>query len=685
MNNAPSKTAWVAIILTAALIICGRLFFNQLFDNDWAVTHWEYISVGYLAAVAALLPVALLILSRYGNVIGNFLDRRAATLVTVVGLLVLFYFLRFDSFVYGDGNLRVNQIGIAQNIIWRWFEIGSIFLVTALFKSLMLFDFIAGDTSEYRMRLTAGVNAWLIFSFLCTALSIIAALRISRQLAADGSHRLISLILILFGPHTMLFLGYTGIEVVVVTFTLWFAAAAISLCHRFTIVRLLMVWVITVSGVIFHLSLIYLLPAAIFVSLVAGSEAKHKEISAKAFWIAGLSCLAILAGFYFFSMRNFPLTQYLLFLNGKNPNIGYGIFSGRHLGDVALSLIFLFPQLIVLIGLSFKSHGIMRDKRFTTMLMLTGSGLVTFIILDPIYGIALDIVRLSAYLTPLALLLAVVVGRTARATGGRYSFGATLSAIVLFSTLSYLPAYTRIDVAGEYLTDYFEKNENFYLNGCHSFRDAYFFRGEFAKADEWEWKLPVESQAFLNFRGITNLIAANRSSEALPQLHRLVIRHPYWVEPRTQLAALYLMSGRPQQAKPHIDTCLMLQPFNKDHYSALYKFYRDTRDYPGALGAVEKALSLSPGNPDLLADLMTIQYHGGNLSEADSLADFLLASHPEIFFAYAMKGLVAERQNRLKPAAAYYRKFITLAPDDPDLPAIKSKLENLEAIINEEK
>jgi len=116
----------------------------------------------------------------------------------------------------------------------------------------------------------------------------------------------------------------------------------------------------------------------------------------------------------------------------------------------------------------------------------------------------------------------------------------------------------------------------------------------------------------------------------------------------------------------------------------LYRYYRDVQSYPQALDGIKRTLQVYPQDDDIKTDLMIVYYRSGAFQTADSLADALLTADSTLPYPYLIKGLIAERQKNPQTAISLYEKFIALAPDEPDTPAIKEQLNKLKQNIKGE-
>jgi len=658
-------------LLVILAFIAGRLWGGALFDNNWSFNHWVYLPVWYIILWFVLLALAVLLFTSLRERFSSFFDSRLKVVIAsavLFGLLILF---QFDSFLYGGGNLRVAQIAQSDTVIFRWFEYGSILLVSWLDGFFNLFNI------RYN---TAGVYAWKVFSFGCTLLSLVGALKLAKEMSAEATSRLYLFLILFFGPQTILLFGFIGVEPVVIVVSTWFALAAVRLSRRFTTNCLLALWCIFFIGVFMHYRLAYLLPAAVYTT--ARSPMKKDRSQVVPLTLAFASYFGLLALLYYWAGQNLEFSKFLLFLPGKLPYSNYGIFSSRHIGDVLQVIFLAFPQVVVVAYLAIRHWRKVTNRNslplLPPLLLMALSGATVVLILDPVDSIILDYPRLTAYLLPFSFVLAgLLKGLKDSSHYAHDRVIGLLAAVCLVFPLSYLPSYVHIAWANPYVTNYFEKHDSFYLSGCLSFRDAYFYRKELDKANAWEWKLPSKSPDYLNLEGAKNLAQQGQEAEALRTLYKVIAQNPYWSDPRALFASIQMKLGRYRLAKPQIDTCLMLEPYRKEYLVNLYRYYRDIQSYPQALECIKNTLKLSPEDYNIKTDLMIVYYRSGAFWTADSLADTLLAADSTLPYPYLIKGFLAEKRKETQAAISLYKKFIALAPNDLDTPAIQERLNDL--------
>lgn len=661
------------LIITVALFVLGRYLGQYLFDNNWSFIHWQFLPGWYGPLWIIVLAAVGLVFYRR-SLLDNLVNWKWIVPAAMIVLAALLWFCRFDSFLYGGGNLRVAQIGQADRIILRWFEFGSIFLAKVFFELFSALNFKANE---------AGAASWTVIGLLAAALSAVAAWLIAARLGSDKVQRGFLFLVIFFGPQTLLYFGFVGVEPLMVAVTLWFLLGSLRLADRWSAKNLLWVWGVLMAGVCLQVSTLFLLPAAVLITL-SGSSKGVARLGA-GLTGAAIAFVALTICLYYFSETNLELRTHLIFPVGTPPLVGYGLFSPRHLGDL-VQILFLAAPLIVLafyLRITGSTDSRTRLMVFTTCLAQLG-GLVVIIVQNPLSSMPFDFPRFTAYLAPSVVLLAVMLARAKEAPIFQKRLLPWSAAFMLLLPFATLPSYTQIDKADPYLTAYLDKNDKWYRYACYTFRDAYFGRRslgqqEVDKANSWEFRLPSKSPDYFNLRGCYNIMMQGDNEEAIRQLYYQIAKDPYWTEPRSLLVGIQLKLSRFDRAKPQIDTCLMLEPYNPDHHIMLYSYYRSLQDLPVALQIAERSAALFPKNKEIATDRMLLTYRTGGVSQALKMADELHATDPSLPFPYLVKAFAEDKSGNLQQALTDYRAFLAKQKDQPETLMVNQRIEQLTA------
>lgn len=664
--NNDNKLIWSALGILI-LIPVLQLGVSRLFSNNWGLSHWQYFPwwFGLVWAVATAAAVVI-VLQCSKRLQTQAISRPVVGVATVIAFALIILF-RFDSFVSGAGNIRVAEIAQRDYLLVRWFEYGSFYAVHVIYKLLSILSL---DSN------TAGVWGWRILSFVAALTSLIGSIKIAGLISRDTGRRVVLVIMLFLGPQVLPLFGFVGYSAAVVAVTIWFSYFALRTLRGNSVMSLLPMWGMVLAGLFLHISLVYLIPAAIFVTMrkiVKGANGTRVGSI-----VAMLSFASMIIALYILAVTRLEWLNEILLFAGKNPFSDYGIFSLRHVGDMLQLLIGYAPMVIlaVILGLIVKIRS-KSDGSLAFAAILTVSGLAVAFIIDPSNGILSDAPILVAYLFGVSLIASLLCERLWSQID-RVSFSPALVAALAFgSFLAYAPAYVRIANADPYLTDYYDKHKEYYSTTCFAFRDAYFYNGDLDKANAWEMAVRHKSDYYINITGISNLMQSDDNNEALRTLRWVRSEFPYRAEPQQLTATAQLNLHRYALAKPHIDTCFMLQPYNRDHFRSLYIYYRDQQRYPEAVQTLKRALSIFTGDLDFTVDMLISYYRMADYVTADSLCNAVLEVDPQQPYPYFIRALIAEMGGLPGMATVNYQKFIELAPDEPEAEYARNRLDSL--------
>ncbi|MGH8015729.1 MAG: tetratricopeptide repeat protein, partial [Candidatus Zixiibacteriota bacterium] len=582
-------------------------------------------------------------------------------------MLVIFILLilcQFDSILFAGGNLRVAQLAQTDYIIHRWFEMGSSLLAASLYQLFTLLSVPAN---------TAAVFAWNTLLWISILVSLAGSLILTGELTRRFEIRFWLFFIIFFGPHTLAFLGLMGPSITLVPVLIWFSLFAFRAMKNRSVPSLLMAWLVVATGVFFHYLSLFLIPAALYVTIQSTLKLKRWSVLAI---LSSLFSLAIVAGaFYYLGSTNLEFSGKFLLLEGKRPFVDYGLFSRAHSSDLIQIFSLAFPQILAVLFL------LLTERRQGANFFLNGfswtlflSGLTAIFIVDPINNIALDQPRLVVFLVAAGILAASAVRLALDSPESSPRLPAIMAVMAIFLPLSIAPVYSRISVADKYIDNFLEENPDRFIPAGLAMRDAYFYKRDFDNANRWEQLLPVKSQDYLGFIGAGNLVLRSEFDGALEELYRLKTKYPAWIQPRFLLSEVQLHLRQFDRAKAEIDTLLMLEPFNIKHHSSLIKYYITNRNYTDALAATNEALDIFSDDKALLVDKLTALYGTGQFQHTDSLARELIRIDSNLADPYLFKGIVLERSGNRQLAVRDYEKFLKLAPDSPDAPEIRKRL-----------
>ncbi|PWB74776.1 hypothetical protein C3F09_03550 [candidate division GN15 bacterium] len=665
MDDRTGRQLLIVALGVLALYALAQFIGAHLFSLGWSFLFWQVLPGWYgLLWIVGLALLILLFLKM--TPWERQLESPIAFSVGIVLLLAAFWFLRFDSFLFGGGNLRVAQLSQVERIMPRWFEWATTTAVSALYSMTHSLE----DRPNW-----ASIYAWQSFSFMCTVATLAASILSARLLSKRPIPRLLLFLIMFFGGQTIVYFGFIGAESIVVAVTAWAFYFSVRITMRHRSVDLVALWLVCLVGLLFHYSLGYMLPVALYFTI--SQFAVKKKVQRPALILAGFGWLAILVFYYVHAGGSFEFSRNALFLKGKPPFTDYGLFSFLHLIDW-LQLVLLASPMILLAAVM-----VSRRQAGGSSVLASGwavaaiSGLTFAFVSDPGNGMALDLPRFAVYLTPISFVLAALAVSLDYSVVTHRRLLAVMAAGAVLVPLAYLPAYVRIHVADDFAVRFLAQRNIYHLTACMSFRDVYWTRREMDRADRWEALLPVKSTDFMNLRGCTYLAGNGQNEEALNRLHQTIARMPYWTEPRIVAAQIQLNLGRFEQAKGQIDTCLLLEPYRKENLKNLYAYYRDLPNYPEAIKTMQLMLKLFPSDQDIKTDQMIIMMRAGFPQAADSIATYLLTVDSTQAYPYIIKGMLAENRRDTALATRYYNEFFQYGKNQPDTAFVRSRLNAL--------
>lgn len=661
------RTAVALIFVVALGFIALRILGHSYFSNNWSFLHWQNQPWWYSVAWSAVFVAAIVFAFLKSKQIADFFSTRLRRIAGLLVIIILLILCQFDSFLFANGNNRVAQIAQTDYIIHRWFEYGSSLLVTGFYELFELF----GMAKE-----TAAVFAWSTLLWISTLLSLWGSVVLTGEFTKRTEIRFWLFLIIFFGPQTLAYMGLLGPNVTIIPVVIWLTIFAFRSMKNRSLSSLVMVWLVTIIGVLSNHLAALLVPAAIYVTLRSALQLKRWSIVTIVSTFVSL-VLAV-AAFYILGWKNLEFSHYILFFKGKNPFVDYGIFSGRHIGDIVQMLLLVFPQLVVVFFL------FMSERRQAGNFFLNGLswllfliGMTTLFIVDPLNSIVLDLPKLVVLLTSAGIVAACVVRLSFDRTESSPRLPALMAVMAVFLPLSIAPIYSRISIAEPYVTAYLDENPAYYIRDGLAMRDSYFYKKDYDKANEWESLLVVKSGDYLGFKGAQNLQLGGDYDGAAEEYYRLKNKYPFWTQPRAQLASIQLNLNQLELARAEMDTLLMLEPYNKIYHQQLIGYFIKSRNFISALEASNKSLEIFQDDKELMVNKMTALFHNGKTFEADSLARDLIRIDSTLPYPYLFRALILDKGGNNVLATRNYELFLSLKPDSPEAPEVRKRLNAL--------
>ncbi len=656
-NTTNDRQIKLALTVTFLLYLVARILGAFLLKENWSFSHIFHIPVWYYIIPVTVCASLWYTIRNENRLLENILNNRLQTILLSAFFLLLFIVFQSDSFLYGGGNYKINQIAQVDRIMYQFYEFGTVLLVSLFYKLLALFNM---DNNS------AGVVAWKLFSYLGVALTFVASVLLSKIISEDNKNRFLIFLVIFFGPQTISYFGFVGNTTFITASIYFFIYYGLAFEKEKSIKTLALLWAITLISISMHISLLLLVPPLLFVT--------YKKFIPKkniAFILGINSYLLLLVAVYWVTSSDFAFMKQILFLESHNMHARYALFSLKHITDFLQLLLLVIPQILIVKYLFFidvKNN--LKSYKYQLITIVVLSATTLAFILEPTHSIILDSPLLAVYLSPIAIFLALLIANSRSNLRHAVLFS-------LFVPLLTLPSYTHIDIAEKQIETYLEHNHHQFVELATSLQDSYFYQGEIDKANYWYTNLPKFSRDFLDLTAAGEYGYAKMYPEAMKLLYQLKTKAPFWGEPHFQIASLLIQQRSFKIARAEIDTCLILSPYANEYLKIDYVYYRELGDFNKMKEKVLYALTIFPNDYNIKTDLVVAYYRLRDLKNADAIAIEVIQNDPTQAFAYLIRGFIAEIQKQPANAIEFFTRYIQLAPDEPETPNIRKRVNNL--------
>jgi tetratricopeptide (TPR) repeat protein len=154
---------------------------------------------------------------------------------------------------------------------------------------------------------------------------------------------------------------------------------------------------------------------------------------------------------------------------------------------------------------------------------------------------------------------------------------------------------------------------------------------------------------------------------AIERFNRQLERQPGHALAHSNLCMVLHSVGRDEDAYPHGQQAILLDPKLADAWNNLGNIYKSGSKLDKALAHYEKALALDGSDPRVHVNAGSVSQLLGDLETAESRYRSALHIHPGFASAYSNLGAVLQRQQRHEEAEQAYRQALKLEPDNPEI------------------
>ena len=649
-------------LVTAAVVIWGIHFlpffipaarvwgFNHLIFLPWIYT--VVVAVGGVISLTFLFSPLREIISRlYAAAAGQMFERRSHTkwVVAALAALVVFWIGRLPVFLLGDSHSIADNIGKGLPVIYKWSEIGAIYLAYLVSR---LLPFTGSELGEY---------AYGIISVLSGAATVYLFCALAFELGRDAAGRLFIFTLSLFAGWIALFFGYTENYP-----ALWpFLTAYIYFGVRYITGQGRLIWptVFCALALILHLQVLFFLVSYPVLVFSRGRPSRIFQRRTRAVW--GYATVGIMAAVVAFIIQyhRSPQLQLLVMplLTGHHPAPNYTLFSLSHLLDIVSELILLVPLLPALLVMVWNSRrGLISDATGAFLMLLSLGGLIFLCIIDPKLGMARDWDLFAlAGLGPM-LLVAKVINDSNQKLSLFYPALTFMSLVLvlpfLATNMAYRPA---ID------------NYKFLLNldlpksrtGIIILRGIYRAQGDSLRVDSLGTVLDDNFPAFRLAPIAYELINEGKFDEATVLVDSIALFDPGSVELYSLRGTISLQQGKYQQAIANLDKAARIGRYDSRVYINLAEAYNRLGKPDQMMNYLRKAQARDPHSSLVMCGLAVGFYTMRQFDSALACAESAMEEDSTLPAAYLAGGNAALRLGDSLKTRDYLTRYIDLEPD----------------------
>ena len=160
------------------------------------------------------------------------------------------------------------------------------------------------------------------------------------------------------------------------------------------------------------------------------------------------------------------------------------------------------------------------------------------------------------------------------------------------------------------------------------------------------------------------LVAAKDYDRAIEKLRAALTINPDLYEASREIVAIYVMSGRGEQALVEIKAIQRQRPKDARAYILESDLWASQGKWAAAESALKAAQKQAPEDPMIAIKLHAVVSSAGKEGAADAAADKWLREHPKDVVLRNYLGERALRKKDLKTAARHYQAMVALQPDN---------------------
>lgn len=653
---------WITVVFAILLWLLHLLPFLMPNARLWGISHllfvppvYRYIFIfGGLLSLTLLLPPLRETGGKiYAAVAGMLFEKsnRIKWSAVAIAALVIFWLGRLPIFLMGDSYSIIENIGNDLPVIFKWSEIGAIYLADSVAQILPI---KGSKLGEY---------AYGIISVVSGAATVYLFCALAFELSNRAAGRMLIFCLSIFAGWMVLFFGYTENYPVLWPFmTAYIYFGVRYLNHKGNLIPPTLMLLL---ALILHMQVIFFLISYPVLVAARGRGAQLYHRFKKRLW--GAAALAAIAAAVIFVQKyqsSLELRLYIIpFLKGRPSYPDYYLFSTAHLLDIVNQLLLLAPLLPLLIVLGRRGwRSLYKDKINVFLMLLSLGGFCFLFILDPKLGMARDWDLFALCGLPPMLLFARNAVNMAK------TLSAVYPALVLISLVMVMP-YVATNLNRQPAVDYYKYALNLDLprsrTGLVILRRMALAENDTLQADSIGEVIKASFPAARLAQLAHNLADRGRYEEAMVLADSMAMFDPNSVELYNLRGLVNLKLGRYASAVQDLEIAARMGRYDARALASLASAYNHLMKYDLMLETLRKGQKRDPNLGEINQGLMAAFYMTERYDSALAYAEIVIKKWAMYENAYFVAGRSAYELGMMTEAAGYLEKFVELAPDGP--------------------
>jgi len=639
-------------------------FFASLNNTPllWGVDSWRYLpfSISCILLLVGLVLLIPPIQSKTKLVLEKIREglEKIHAPVWLLIIMAIFYIFRQETFLLGDGLLRIRNV--EHGLLFTAEEPLDTFIHTSLYNILNSFTSVsAQDVYQY-------------ISIFCGTVAICGLFLFLKKFYENKSDRWIAGGIIVTVGSIQLFFGYVESYTIVACLIMLFLFSTLLMMkrERFTLLPSLFLSFAAIS----HPTSSLFIPAALYGYYYVINKQEHSKEYIYRKWtqtiLIFISIIILLL--VLFAVNGFTPADFIESYSGKSNILPlfssgdvYGIFSLNHFIDIINEILLTTPSVIALFLLIIYVRDLSKSY-YIRFLFIAGTGALLFMfIFNPKLGFSRDwdVFALAAF--PLTMMINCSI---LKINGNRiFSIEFTIIIISLLHTAPWIYVNSNEPASIERFENIVGSNHwsNFARGAAYDeLRSYYYKKNNFEKSLEFAKKSYEYTKSY---RYLINLAATydeiGKSEEAIKIYEEILKENPFDATVHFNLGYAYTNIGLIEEAVSEFKKAIAINPDIKEAHHNLGIYYKSKKQWDRAKSHLKKAAELDPKDSEVYFKLGVIYGNIDSLNQAEYFFKKTIELNPKDKVAHLNLGIVYETKNETRKSIEHFEKAIEIDPE----------------------